>query len=103
MMDGLDQNGVKSQVRPDPEEPAQPSGPVDVEEDIFGDAGRDIVIEHVNSEYSCAIDVHWGRSNGFGPFKVFKYTCSNTTPELMLQSNLAKYLNQALDVYEAGL
>ena len=46
MMD--DMNGERNRVRPDVKEPAQPSGPADADEDIFGDAGRNIVMEDAN-------------------------------------------------------
>ena len=42
VMDGMTQDGLR---RPKPEEPAKPTGPVDADADIFGDAGRDFVPE----------------------------------------------------------
>lgn len=56
MMD--DMNGERSRVRQDPEDPAQPAGPVDAEEDIFGDAGREIVTEDANGMSSMRRDHH---------------------------------------------
>ena len=38
----MTQDGLR---RPKPEEPAKPTGPVDADADIFGDAGRDFVPE----------------------------------------------------------
>ena len=52
MMDSMAANGDTKHVRQEPQEPAHPSGPADADEDIFGDAGREIPTEDADGRAS---------------------------------------------------